>query len=298
MSELWDVYTIERKLTGKTCIRGEQSKLADDEFHLWVMVWIKNPKTGKYLVSQRAADKDTDPLKWETVAGHSIAGDTSLDAALREVYEEVGITLKREDAKILATKVAMTIDGRRHNWIRDSFYFETTIEPDLNKATTNEVIQTKWLTFDEIKEMYERGECCLNMGDLYGFELKPVPQDRYQDIIGQIVKGRIDRPMGSYHPRHKDLYYPVNYGYVDGIIGGDGAEQDIYLLGETSAVTEFVGKVIAVYHRYDDSETKWIVVPCDETGTVRSGIQIPSKDELYAQIAFQEQYYSGVLVGI
>ena len=298
MGELWDVYTIDRKLTGKTFIRGEQSKLADDEFHLWVMVWIKNPKTGKYLVSQRAADKDTDPLKWETVAGHSIAGDTSLDAALREVYEEVGIALKPEDAKILATKVAMTIDGRRHNWIRDSFYFETTIEPDLNKATTNEVIQTKWLTFDEIKEMYERGECCLNMGDLYGFELKPVPQDRYQDIIGQIVKGRIDRPMGSYHPRHKDLYYPVNYGYVDGIIGGDGAEQDIYLLGETSAVTEFVGKVIAVYHRYDDSETKWIVVPCDETGTVRSGIQIPSKDELYAQIAFQEQYYSGVLVGI
>ena len=298
MGELWDVYTIERKLTGKTCIRGEQSKLADDEFHLWVMVWIKNPKTGKYLVSQRAADKDTDPLKWETVAGHSIAGDTSLDAALREVYEEVGIALKPEDAKILATKVAMTIDGRRHNWIRDSFFFETTTEPDLNKATTNEVIQTKWLTFDEIKEMYERGECCLNMGDLYGFELKPVPQDRYQDIIGQIVKGKIDRPMGSYHPRHKDLYYPVNYGYVDGIIGGDGAEQDIYLLGETSAVTEFVGKVIAVYHRYDDSETKWIVVPCDETGTVRSGIQIPSKDEIYAQIAFQEQYYSGVLVGI
>ena len=298
MSELWDVYTIDRKLIGKTCIRGEQGKLADDEFHLWVMVWIKNPKTGKYLVSQRAADKDTDPLKWETVAGHSIAGDTSLDAALREVYEEVGIALKPEDAKILATKVAMTIDGRRHNWIRDSFFFETTTEPDLNKATTNEVIQTKWLTFDEIKEMYERGECCLNMGDLYGFELKPVPQDRYQDIIGQIVKGKIDRPMGSYHPRHKDLYYPVNYGYVDGIIGGDGAEQDIYLLGETSAVTEFVGKVIAVYHRYDDSETKWIVVPCDETGTVRSGIQIPSKDEIYAQIAFQEQYYSGVLVGI
>lgn len=298
MSELWDVYTIDRKLIGKTCIRGEQGKLADDEFHLWVMVWIKNPKTGKYLVSQRAADKDTDPLKWETVAGHSIAGDTSLDAALREVYEEVGITLKREDAKILATKVAMIIDGRRHNWIRDSFYFETTMEPDLNKATTNEVIQTKWLTFDEIKEMYERGECCLNMGDLYGFELNPVPQDGYKDIIGQIVKGKIDRPMGSYHPRHKDLYYPVNYGYAYGIIGGDGVEQDIYLLGEISAVTEFVGKVIAVYHRYDDDETKWIVIPCDENGTVRSDIKIPSKDEIYAQIAFQEQFYSGVLVGM
>ena len=120
------------------------------------------------------------------------------------------------------------------------------MEPDLNKATTKEVIQTKWLTFAEIKEMYERGDCCLNMGDLYGFELNPVPQDGYRDIIGRIVKGKIDRPMGSYHPRHKNLYYPVNYGYVEGVMGGDGAEQDIYLLGETSAVTDFTGKVIAV----------------------------------------------------
>ena len=47
--------------------------------------------------------------------------------------------------------------------------------------------QTKWLTFDEIKEMYERGECCLNMGALYRFELNPVPKDEYQDIIGQIA---------------------------------------------------------------------------------------------------------------
>lgn len=298
MPELWDVYTIDRKKTGKTCYRGEQSNLADDEFHLWVMVWIKNPITGKYLISQRTADKDTDPLKWETVAGHSISGDTSLDAALREVYEEVGIELKAEDAKILATKVALTIDGRRNNWIRDSFYFETTMEPDLNKATTNEVIQTKWLTFEEIKDMYERGDCCLNMGDLYGFELNPVPGDGYQDIIGKIVKGKIDRPMGSYHPHHKDLFYPVNYGYVEGIIGGDGAEQDVYLLGETSAVTDFVGKVIAVYHRYDDNETKWIVVPCGEEGNIQSSIKIPGKNEIYAQIAFQEQFYSGVLVGL
>ncbi|MCR5357105.1 MAG: NUDIX domain-containing protein [Lachnospiraceae bacterium] len=296
MSETWDVYTIDRKLTGKTCLRGEQDGLADDEFHLWVMVWIRNPQTGKYLTSLRSADKVTDPLKWETVAGHSIAGETSLDAALREVHEEVGLTLKAEDAKILATKVATTYDGRRENYIRDSFYFETTDEPDLNKATTREVIQTKWISFAEFKESYERGECCMNMGDLYGFESNPVPSDRYGSIIGQIVKGKIDRPMGSCHPRHKDMTYPVNYGYVTGVIGGDGAEQDIYLLGEDTPVEEFTGKVIAVYHRYDDKETKWIVVPCDENGNIRSGIKIPDKDEIYAKIAFQEQFFSGVLV--
>ena len=296
MSELWDVYTIDRRITGKTCIRGEQDNLADDEFHLWVMVWIKNPETGKYLVSQRSADKDTDPLKWETVAGHSISGDTSVEAAVREVFEEVGIELDPADAKLLATKIATSYDGHRYNWIRDSYYFETTSDPDLQKATTNEVLQSKWLTFSEIKEMYERGDCCLNMGDLYGFELNPVPDGRYQALIGQVVKGIIDRPMGSRHPDHEDLIYPVNYGYVDGVIGGDGAEQDVYLLRESSPVREFTGKVIAVYHRYDDNETKWIVVPCDEHGSIRSDVRIPDDDEIYAKIAFQEQFFSGVLV--
>jgi 8-oxo-dGTP pyrophosphatase MutT (NUDIX family) len=296
MSELWDVYSIDRKRTGKTCYRGEQGNLADGEFHMWVMVWIKNPKTGKYLISQRAADKVTDPLKWETVAGHVIAGETSLEAALREVYEEVGITLKAEDAKLIASKVATTYDGQRHNWIRDSFYFETTEEPDLNKATTKEVLQTKWVTFEEFKGMYEGGECCLNMGDVYGFELNPVPEDRYAGIIGQVVKGKIDRPMNSCHPHHKDLIYLVNYGYVSGVMGGDGAEQDIYLLGEDAPVEEYTGKVIAVYHRYDDNETKWIVVPCDEAGNVRGDVKIPTVDEIYARIAFQEQFFNGVLI--
>lgn len=134
------------------------------------------------------------------------------------------------------------------------------------------------------------------MGDIFGFEENPVPADKYQNVIGQVVRGKIDRPMGSIHPRYKDLIYPINYGYVTGIRGGDGAEQDVYLLGEKSPVTEYIGKVIAVYHRYNDNETKWIVIPCDEEGNVRSDVDIPDDDEIYAQIAFQEQFFSGVLV--
>lgn len=36
----------------------------------------------------------------------------------------------------------------------------------------------------------------------------------------------------------------------------------------------------------------------DEEGNIRSGIKISGKNEIYAQIAFQEQFYSGVLVGL
>lgn len=63
------------------------------------------------------------------------------------------------------------------------------------------------------------------------------------------VKVVVDRPMGSFHPNHKNLYYPVNYGYVEDIIAPDGEEQDAYILGVNEPVSEFVGKVIAVIHR-------------------------------------------------
>lgn len=73
-------------------------------------------------------------------------------------------------------------------------------------------------------------------------------------MIGNIVKVIVDRPMGSYHPNHKDIYYPINYGYIEGIIAPDGEEQDAYILGIDKPVKEFVGKIIAIIHREDDVE--------------------------------------------
>ena len=37
-------------------------------------------------------------------------------------------------------------------------------------------------------------------------------------MIGNIVKVVVDRPLGSYHPKHKDIYYPINYGYIEEIM--------------------------------------------------------------------------------
>lgn len=80
-------------------------------------------------------------------------------------------------------------------------------------------------------------------------------------MIGKIVKVIVDRPLGSYHPVHKDMYYPVNYGFVEGIVASDGEYQDAYILGVDTAVKEFTGIVIAVVHRHDDVEEKWVVTP-------------------------------------
>ena len=60
-------------------------------------------------------------------------------------------------------------------------------------------------------------------------------------MIGKVVKVTVDRPMGSYHPKHKDMYYSVNYGYIEGIMAPDGEEPDAYILGVSNPVKEFTG---------------------------------------------------------
>lgn len=106
--------------------------------------------------------------------------------------------------------------------------------------------------------------------------------ERKDDMIGKIVRVTVDRPLGSYHPKHKDMYYPINYGYIEGIIAPDGEEQDAYILGIDEAVQEFVGEVIAVIHRKDDVEEKWVVAPKGEKY---------SAEEIMEQVSFTEQYF-------
>lgn len=101
-------------------------------------------------------------------------------------------------------------------------------------------------------------------------------------MIGKTVTVTVDRPLGSYHPEYKDLYYPVNYGFIKGIIAPDGEEQDAYILGVDVPVKEFTGRIIAVIHREDDVEEKWVVAPERVSFT---------KEEIMEQVRFQEQYF-------
>lgn len=106
-------------------------------------------------------------------------------------------------------------------------------------------------------------------------------------IIGSYVTVIVDRPMGSYHPKHKDLYYPINYGYIKGIMAPDGEEQDAYIIGVDEPVKEFTGKVIAIAHRYDDVEEKWVVCPENRNF---------SQEEIMRLVHFQEKYFDSVLI--
>ena len=106
-------------------------------------------------------------------------------------------------------------------------------------------------------------------------------------MIGKIVTVTIDRPMGSFHPKHKDIFYPINYGYIEGVIAPDGEEQDAYILGVDQAVERFTGKIIAVIHRLDDVEDKWVV--CPENMSF-------SKEEIAEKVKFQEQFFETEII--
>lgn len=112
-------------------------------------------------------------------------------------------------------------------------------------------------------------------------------QTEINSVIGRIVTVTVDRPLGSYHPEHEDMYYSVNYGYVEGIIAPDGEEQDAYILGVDEAVEKFTGIIIAIVHRNDDVEEKWIIAPKGMAFT---------KEEIRKQIHFQEKYFDSEIV--
>ncbi len=105
-------------------------------------------------------------------------------------------------------------------------------------------------------------------------------------FLHQTVRVRIDRPLGSAHPMH-GFIYPLNYGYLPGVLSADGEELDAYVLGVLEPLSDFKGEVIAVIHRLDDDDDKLVVAPA---GAVYSDDQIRHLTE------FQEQFFHSVIL--
>lgn len=88
----------------------------------------------------------------------------------------------------------------------------------------------------------------------------------------------IDRPIG-YTDKFGNTY-PINYGYVKDVIGGDGEEQDVYILDIAEPLTTYRGNIVAIIHRRDDNETKWVCAS-----------QVYTESEIMERVYFMEQYF-------
>ena len=152
--EWWDLYDEEDRLTGLTMRRGDP--VPDGLYHLAVHVWIKNSE-GKYLISQRAATRMSDPLLFECVGGSVVKGEESLPAAIREAEEEVGAHLNPDLGKVLCRIKRRRVNGDRYNDILDVWIFPCD-HVDFSDATTDEVNGIRWLTREEIIRLKDEGK--------------------------------------------------------------------------------------------------------------------------------------------
>ena len=107
-------------------------------------------------------------------------------------------------------------------------------------------------------------------------------------LMGKTVDVIIDRPIGYDHfTKGVHLHYTVNYGYLPGINGGDGEEQDVYVLGIDEPIHTFTGRIIAAVLRADDNEDKLVAAP--------EGVTF-SKEEIAEAIRFVEKYFDSEVV--
>lgn len=104
-----------------------------------------------------------------------------------------------------------------------------------------------------------------------------------ESYLGKTVKIEIDRAIGYVHHKgEKTLVYPINYGYIPNVLGGDGEELDVFLLGVDEPVSTYEGRIIGIVYRADDVEDK-LVMASDGVGY--------TADEIARVVYFQEKYY-------
>ncbi len=231
-----------------------------NELKNYKYVVVTSEYNGKILLS-RHKDRTT----WETQGGHVEPGETPLEAAKRELYEESGAT-------------EYEITPLCDYWAGD---------PETGKGANGMIFTAKITKLSPIPES--------EMAEVQTFDSLPknltypaiTPVIFAKKDIGKEVTVTVDRKLGTYHPKHNDIFYTVNYGYIEGIIVGDGEEQDAYILGINEPVDSFTGIIKAVIHRFDDIENKWVVCPKDYNIT---------EEGIIKQVDFQEKYFQSCII--
>ena len=146
--ELWDLYDKDRVATGETHERGRP--VPAGRYHTVVHVAVFD-RDGRLLIQQRQPFKEGWPNLWDmTVGGSAIAGETSSQAAQRELWEEVGLTVDLTD-----TQPSLTIF---YDTCFDDVYVVTRdVDPASLTLQYEEVQAVRWATEEEVLRMLEAG---------------------------------------------------------------------------------------------------------------------------------------------
>lgn len=143
--EKWDLYNAKREKSGIAVCRGEI--IPKGLYHLSVSAWIVNQQ-GQYLLSQRHPKKQY-PLYWECTGGSVLSGETSLQGAIREVKEELGILLTPGSEKLIYQTIRENVQDFYDVWL-----FHRDIKIEEMRLQETEVVDVQWVSSDKLFEMF------------------------------------------------------------------------------------------------------------------------------------------------
>jgi 8-oxo-dGTP pyrophosphatase MutT (NUDIX family) len=154
--EFNDIYDENRNRTGRIHQRGTPWK--EGEFGLVVCVWVHDGK-GKLLLTRRAPEKSFAGT-WENSGGAAQAGEDSLTAITRELFEETGIRANPADFELLGS-------DRDKNCFYDFYCLERQVSLAEIKLLPGETDAVQWATFEQVHQMIRRGEICQIIGNQF-----------------------------------------------------------------------------------------------------------------------------------
>ncbi|MFH5881064.1 GrpB family protein [Liberiplasma polymorphum] len=176
--------------------------------------------------------------------------------------------------KTVSTHHLHVFHNESQEW-RNHIYFRDYLNQNAEVAKAYEQLKEKLLiAFEHNRPMYTELKA--------DFIKQTIRKAQVYNFLGKVVKIKIDRPIGAIHPKHPEIIYPINYGYIENEIAPDEEALDVYLLGVDEKVSSYEGKIIAIIHRKNDIEDKLVMAPIGVTFTAK---------EIQLQTYFQEQFY-------
>ena len=135
-----DLYDINRNLTGETIYKGDS--IPNGKFILVVLSFIQNSK-GEFFIQKRSVQKGG---KYASTGGHAKTGETSIQAMMTEINEEVGLNVNEDELDLFYS-------GRDDidKVFFDLYYIKKDFSTDSLTLQKEEVESVKWMTVEEIK---------------------------------------------------------------------------------------------------------------------------------------------------
>ncbi len=161
--EYWDLYDSERKPLGRTHLRGD--KFEDGEYYVCCEIWVVN-SDGCLLTTKRHPDLKAGN-QWEFIGGGTDAGETTLESAVRELFEETGIKVAERELKLMTTYA-------HKNYFQDIFLLKKDVDLKDIILQPDEAVDVKWASDEELQRMIDSGEFVYSVGKRYGL---------YKDLI-------------------------------------------------------------------------------------------------------------------